>query len=166
MLVVAHAIAAQGTCKRRRVGCVLVDEEWVILSTGYNGVGPDQPHCIDVPCAGAGLTTGEGLDKCEAIHAEQNALLTCADIRRVSRIYCTVSPCIHCTKMLLRTKATELYFLENYPNNSGSELWSRSGRQWIYYQTPTLIALQLMSSRVSVPHGMLMSYLDASARMR
>lgn len=146
-LLVANTIAARGTCKRRRVGCVLTDIDGYVLSTGFNGVGPDQPHCIDTPCAGASFPTGQGLGECEAIHAEQNALITCADVRKVAFIYSTVAPCKHCTKMLLRTQARSIYFIDDY-EQSGRELWERAGRNWIKHST----AMLGVSRYFSIPH--------------
>src|SRR4051812_7976140 len=102
-LIVADMISLRGTCARRRVGCVLTDEHNRVLATGYNGPASGQPHCITSPCAGATLPGGTGLDSCEAIHAEQNALLQCTDVQRIANVYCTASPCIHCVKMLLAT---------------------------------------------------------------
>ncbi len=136
-LLVANTIAARGTCHRRRVGCVLVDRAGCISSTGYNGPGPGQPHCTDHPCAGAGFASGTGLGECEAIHAEQNALITCKEFSQVRSIYSTAAPCIHCTKMLLRTTADEIYFIEPYAN-SGQHLWERTGRKWIQYTSSTI----------------------------
>jgi len=72
-LKMAELVSTRATCARRKVGCVLVNSRKHILATGYNGVASGMPHCIDEPCPGANYPSGEGLDKCEAIHAEQNA---------------------------------------------------------------------------------------------
>lgn len=144
-LLVAHVIAGRGTCLRRRVGCVLTDAKGYVLSTGFNGPGPGQIHCIDSACPGASYGPGQRLDLCDAIHAEQNALITCADVGRVAYIYTTVAPCRHCVKMLLRTSAQELYFIEPY-SSDGRDLWERSSRRWIQYSSPQLEMVQLLSS--------------------
>lgn len=136
-LMVANVIAGRGTCIRRRVGCVLVDRAGCIASSGYNGPGPGQPHCIDHPCPGSGHASGTGLGECEAIHAEQNALITCKDHSQIETVYSTAAPCVHCTKMLLRTPATAVYFIEPYAN-SGQMLWERAGRKWIQHNSPMM----------------------------
>jgi len=151
-LTVAHTIAARGTCKRRRVGCVLVDDRNCILSTGFNGPGPGQPHCIDQPCAGANFASGQGLGECEAIHAEQNALLTCQDIFTIAHVYTTTAPCKHCTKMLLRTSAQAIYFIDDYVD-SGQELWERAGRRWIMYSNSQIELLRYFSVADHRVHG-------------
>lgn len=132
-LNIASAIAQRATCARRRVGCVLVDVRGRILSTGYNGVPSGWPHCIDSPCSGAKLPSGTGLDKCEAIHAEQNALLNCPDVNEIHTAYVTDSPCVHCVKLLLNTSCTYIYFLREYPHAEAKALWERDGtRRWIW----------------------------------
>ena len=38
-------VATRGTCDRAYVGCVLVNSENRIVSTGYNGSIKGNPHC-------------------------------------------------------------------------------------------------------------------------
>jgi dCMP deaminase len=113
-LKMANLASERATCKRRKVGCILVNSKKHVIATGYNGVAAGQEHCIDNPCEGAQLKSGEGLDKCEAIHAEQNALLQCRDVYDIQTVYCTLSPCIHCLKLLLNTSAQRIVFMEKY----------------------------------------------------
>ena len=70
-------------------------------ATGYNGNPSGFTHCIDEPCEGSTSKSGTDLDKCQAIHAEQNALLQCKDVYSIDRVYTTLEPCIHCIKLLL-----------------------------------------------------------------
>lgn len=81
-------------------------------------------------CSGAGLPSGQGLDKCEAIHAEQNALLQCKDVFEIDTCYVTVSPCVTCTKLLLNTACQRIVFLEEYPQKDARLLWEKNGRKW------------------------------------
>lgn len=114
-LRMALLVATRGTCARRQVGCVLVNERGHVLSTGYNGVASGMTHCTDTRCPGARETSGNGLDKCQAIHAEQNALLQCKDVWSISKCYVTCSPCIHCVKLLMNTSCREVVFGAEYP---------------------------------------------------
>ena len=139
-LKVAKDISENSTCARRDVGCILVNERRHILATGYNGVPSDFKHCKDHPCPGANLPSGQGLDKCEAIHAEQNALLQCEDVWEIHTAYCTDSPCIHCVKLLLNTSCRHIVFLRKYPHEDAFKLWFRKRltkdghpRAWIHY---------------------------------
>lgn len=128
-LEMAKLVAKRGTCARRQVGCVLVSGRHHVLATGYNGGAAGMSHCIEEPCPGAEKPSGSFLNECEAIHAEQNALLQCRDVYEIKTCYCTTAPCITCTKLLLNTSCTRIIFLEDYPS-SGQELWKKAGRYW------------------------------------
>jgi len=132
-LRMAQVAAIRGTCPRRRAGCVLVDENNKLLSTGYNGNPSGHTHCIDVPCPGALAPSGEGLELCEAIHAEINAIAQCIDPRTIHTCYTTTSPCIHCVKSLLATNCKRIVFLEAYPHTEAKILWEKSNREWIVH---------------------------------
>lgn len=128
--------ARRGTCPRRRVGCVLFDADGYQLADGYNGVAAGLPHCTDHPCPGAGLLSGSGLDRCEAIHAEAAALLRCPDVRLIHTCYVTASPCVHCVKLLLGTTCRRIVFVEEYPHPEAERLWARAGREWVRFGAP------------------------------
>lgn len=83
------------------------------------------PHA----CAGASAKSGESLHSCEAIHAEQNAMLSCRDVKAISACYTTVSPCVHCAKMLMNTGCGLLVYREQYADTAGLDLWVKSGRK-------------------------------------
>ena len=112
-LKMALLTAQRGTCARRKVGCILVNQKKHVIATGYNGNPAGQKHCIDYPCKGATAKSGSDLELCEAIHAEQNALLQCKNVYEIHKVYCTVSPCIHCIKLLLNTSAQHIIFVKN-----------------------------------------------------
>jgi len=184
-LEVCRVLARQSTCLRRQVGCVLLDRHGAILSTGWNGVAPEQPHCneavlgnhsftdrgyvhphngtdedvyvcervgcgktlywapratdfADCPavvshpnaCPGARAPSGTALDACRALHAEMNAVATCPRWYDLDVCYCTASPCVTCTKLLLRSPCRRVVFLEDYPAPGARELWEAAGRKW------------------------------------
>jgi dCMP deaminase len=112
---IAHMVARRSTCVRRQVGCVALNNSYHIVATGYNGAPRGLSHCTDKPCSGAELPSGQGLDKCQAVHAEANALLQTSNILQVAVIYCTTKPCIHCIKMIMNTTCTELVYDQDYP---------------------------------------------------
>jgi len=127
----AKLVSTRGTCIRRKVGCVLVSRDNQVLATGYNGVPSGFSHCIDEPCDGASYASGHGLDKCEAIHAEMNAVIHCHDIKMIHTAYCTTAPCIHCIKVLLNTSCKRLVIFESYPHSETSKkLWHQDNRIW------------------------------------
>jgi dCMP deaminase len=119
--------AERGTCARRKVGCVLFDVDGYQLSSGYNGPAAGQPHCIDSPCPGVDLPSGTGLSKCEAVHAEANALLRCGDPRRIHVCFVTASPCVDCVKLLLNTSCQRIVFVERYAHDAEAQaLWTKT----------------------------------------
>lgn len=161
-LNVAQVLSEQSTCLRRAVGCVLLDSRGHVASTGWNGVASKQPHCnevlimrhpadavhVDSPdywdeptypnaCPGAKAPSGTQLDACQAIHAEQNALLQCANVYDISTCYVTHSPCVACTKLLMSTSCQRIVFLQPYAHDEPArKLWSSMGRDWIHYALP------------------------------
>lgn len=124
--------STRASCGRRRVGCILVDDKNHVLSTGYNGPPSGIANCTDEPCGGFGYKSGEGLDECIAVHAEQNALLQCKEVSQIYAAYVTASPCIHCVKLLMNTPCQVIYFAEEYPHQNAKELWQELGRRWIH----------------------------------
>lgn len=140
-LALAQIWALRGTCARRQVGCVLVDAYGWPVSSGYNGPASGLPHCRNFGdgenyrrCAGAEQPSGAGLDLCEAVHAEANALMRCADVRQISTCYVTHSPCVSCTKLLLNTSCQFVVFGERYAHDAAAkELWTRAGRVWTHH---------------------------------
>lgn len=127
----AFHVATRGSCARRKVGCILVDERKHILATGYNGRPAGFDECLEFPCEGADAPSGEGLNKCEAVHAEANALLQCPDVHKITTAYVTASPCIECTKLLLNTSCETIIFAEEYPHRASQRLWLLGDRRWI-----------------------------------
>lgn len=153
-LEMARVTAQRSTCCRRSVGCVLLNDRGHVLSTGYNGRAAGLPHCnefnggiygladnqeIEITkhdlylnaCKGAWSPSGSDLDNCEAIHAEQNALLQCRDVYQIHTCYATTSPCLTCTKLLLNTSCQRIVFLEPYAHDQAVVLWRDAGRAWV-----------------------------------
>lgn len=125
--------SSRATCSRRKVGAILVNSRMHVISTGYNGVASGMTHCIEKRCPGADAASGTGLEMCEAIHAEQNALLQCNDVHEIYAAYVTTSPCVTCTKLLLNTGCRKIVFLQEYPQPMAKQLWTRSHREWIQF---------------------------------
>ncbi len=123
MLSTALMQSRRATCARRQVGAVLTNALGHIIGTGYNGPPRGVPHCIDEPCNGAHYPSGEGLEHCQAVHAEQNAMLQCKDVLDIDTLYCTDFPCMHCLKMLMNTGCNRIVYLNDYPHNQAKALW-------------------------------------------
>jgi len=61
------AVSRLGTCLRSKVGALIV-KDGRIVSSGYNGSPPGEPHCLDVGCL---MVNGHCL---RTTHAESNAI--------------------------------------------------------------------------------------------
>ncbi len=70
-LSIAEKVASRSTCPRASVGAVIVRDNR-ILSTGYNGSLPSEPHCTEVGC----LMINSHCER--TIHAETNAVVQAA----------------------------------------------------------------------------------------
>ena len=143
-IIIALAWGLRGTCVRRKVGCLLVDENGWALSSGYNGPPSKERHCTMIsPCPGALSPAGTGLELCEAIHAEQNALLRCPAPSQIYTCYVTHSPCMHCVKMLLNTPCRRVVFLERYAHDAEAQArWVSTGREWLKLEGTYAIEMQ------------------------
>ena len=124
-MTVADVVSRRSTCRRRKVGCVLVDEDDQIVSTGYNGVARDHIHCTEQACPGYSSPPGKDLDLCEAVHAEQNAVVQAR--RSFTMVYCTTMPCPSCVKLFVNTKCKVIYYAEDYPLHRDSLRIARTG---------------------------------------
>lgn len=144
-LQMAELVSTRSTCIRRSVGCVLVNRRKHVLATGYNGVPAGAPHCnekapkfepygsrslTEYPnaCPGAGSPSGEDLEACYAIHAEQNALLQCKDVWDIHTVYLTTSPCVTCVKLFMNTSASRIVAREEY-DPVAKRLWYARGKR-------------------------------------
>lgn len=108
---ITEMVASRSTCDRAFVGCVLVNKDHRIVSTGYNGSVTGNPHCSEV-----GHTMRDG--HCIAtIHAEMNALLYCAKEGipvKGCTAYITHFPCLNCSKALIQAGIEKIYYKHAY----------------------------------------------------
>lgn len=126
---VAKLLAKQTTCIRRGVGCVLLDHDWHVLATGYNGVPSGFPHCTEGnECEAAKSQSGRNLEFCNAVHAEQNALIQCTNPGKIAFCVTTTFPCLFCIRMLLNTPCKTIFYSETYSQPGAASLWRDAGR--------------------------------------
>lgn len=127
-LAMLPLVAARGTCPRRAVGCILTDDKGRLVTMAYNGNPSGMAHCIDVPCPGA-ESLGGPREACEAIHAEESALLQARSSRREPHTaYCSLSPCFGCAKSLLSAGVRRVVALQMYKHDElGVRLLRKAG---------------------------------------
>lgn len=117
---IARLVSTRSTCLRREVGAVIVRDRR-ILTTGYNGPPRGIAHCDVVGCLREqlGVPSGQRLDICRALHAEQNAIIQAA-LHGVSTegamIYVTHQPCFTCAKMIINAGIVRVVYGEGYPD--------------------------------------------------
>ncbi|MDQ7849137.1 MAG: dCMP deaminase family protein [Armatimonadota bacterium] len=133
----AHLAATRSTCRRRRVGAVIVKDR-MVLATGYNDTPRGVPNCGDggcARCAGA-APPGTGHDTCLCIHAEMNCIIQAA-YHGVSvaggTLYCTYLPCLSCAKALLNVGIRRIVFEGDYPDPLSLELLTSATMDLVRY---------------------------------
>ena len=96
-----------------QVGACIVDENNIILSTGYNGF-PIGCSDDEFPWA----REGEDTKYPYVVHAELNTILNATGRNlRGARIYVSLFPCNECTKAIIQSGITEVIYLsDKYAN--------------------------------------------------
>ncbi|TQS38227.1 hypothetical protein Golomagni_01274 [Golovinomyces magnicellulatus] len=127
----ASLAAQRSNCMKRRVGCVLVQENRVI-STGYNGTPRGMKNCGDGGCprCNEGQRSGIGLGTCLCIHAEENALLEAGRerIREDSILYCDTCPCLTCSIKITQVGISEVVYSQSYSmDKETAEVFQKAG---------------------------------------
>jgi dCMP deaminase len=98
-----------------------------ILATGYNGTPSGIRHCAETGCLREQMNvpSGERHELCRGLHAEQNAIIQAArhgiNISGAT-LYCTNSPCIICTKMLINAGICKVVYLDGYPDQLSMDM--------------------------------------------
>jgi dCMP deaminase len=121
-LNMAGVVATRADCTRRQVGCVIVDEDHRVISTGYNGAPAGLPGCLSDGACPRGQksyeevapfsTYAEGAGACIAAHAEANALLYARTSCKGATAYITCPPCHGCSILLQAAGINTVIFPE------------------------------------------------------
>lgn len=142
---ICQIVAQRSTCLRSQVGAIIV-KEGRIVSMGYNGPISGMAACEDLTpwnrydiehhrisdhkakeimdraCQGAGCT--------RSLHAETNAIAFAARAGvpvEGCTMYCTMSPCINCAKVIVNSGIAEVKYLEEYRDTAGLDLLMEAG---------------------------------------
>lgn len=112
---IAEVIAQRSSCKKRKVGCIIVKDRQIIAE-GYNGTPPGwwTNECEDA----------EGNTKDCVSHAESNAIskaasssVSCAG----GKMYCTLSPCFECSKQIVQSHISHVFYRNKYRKTKSLE---------------------------------------------
>jgi len=107
MLKIASELSSLSTCSRLKVGCVITDEKFNIISGGYNGSVSGYKHCKDI--------NKEKKSPCICVHAEQNAIIRSNQEFKLNKfVFVTTFPCYDCLKLLLSFGVKKIFYINNY----------------------------------------------------
>jgi dCMP deaminase len=104
---ITDTVAKRATCDRGKSGAITVFDK-KILTTGYVGSPPGQPHCDEVGHLMREVIDEEGNKSMHCIrtlHAEENAILQAAEVGislRGATLYCKMTPCYRCAMKIVR----------------------------------------------------------------
>lgn len=140
---IMHAAAKRATCDRGRSGCVIARDRQV-LTTGYVGSPPGQPHCDEVGHEMHKVINDDGVvsEHCiRTIHAEQNALIQAAK-RGVAldgaTLYCQMTPCYVCAKLIVAVGIKRVVSFRDYQRGEKSKaLFAKAGVSYELVHTET-----------------------------
>jgi dCMP deaminase len=136
---IARLVARRSTCLRRQVGALLVKDK-NILATGYNGTPSGISHCGDTECLREAqqIPSGQRHELCRGLHAEQNAIVQAAkhgvNISGAT-LYCTNSPCVICSKMIINAGIEKVLYLEGYPDELSRQMLQEAGVEVLHVES-------------------------------
>ena len=101
------------TCGKRQYMAYLLDENYNVLGTGYNGGPSGTKHCRDGGCPRLqnNSPSGSNYDDCIAVHAEQNAIARCQG--KPTTLIVNGPPCFTCAKMVLSTTVKRIVYIRD-----------------------------------------------------
>lgn len=124
-------VAERSTCLRRHIGAIIVKDK-KLITTGYNGAAKDMKDCMELGCLRdeLGIASGTRHEICRAIHAEQNAIIQAAfhgTSIKEGVLYCTHTPCMICSKMIVNAGITEIVTYQDYSDQDAIEFLKEAG---------------------------------------
>lgn len=129
---ITNQIAAWSSCMRRQVGAILVKDKRII-ATGYNGAPQNMTSCVELEnCIRHNAASGDNLNFCRGVHAEQNAIAQAAKLGISTQgaiLYCTHKPCATCVKLLINSGITRIVYWNDYSDKLADKLLKESNLQ-------------------------------------
>lgn len=107
-------------CERKQVGALIVKDR-MIISDGFNGTPSGFDNCCE---------DEDGLTKWEVLHAEANAILKVAASTQSCKdatLYVTLSPCIHCSKLIHQAGIKRVVYGIAYRDTAGLDFLRKAG---------------------------------------
>ena len=150
-MTIAQSCAQMSYARRKKVGAVLV-RDGRILSMGWNGMPagfdndceekiypselmgdfdqhPDE-FANSFPYVDDSGKPYQLKTRPEVLHAELNCIAKLAkhgDSAKDSTMYVTLQPCVECSKLLIQSGVSEVFYLEPYRCSQGMQMLVRAG---------------------------------------
>ena len=116
---IALRVSQESYCKRLQVGAIIV-KDGNIISFGYNGTPSGMPN----KCEDSNVTLAH------VLHAESNAITKACKSpisTENSIMYITHACCVECAKLIIQSGIKEVYYLNEYRDQSGLNLLKNVG---------------------------------------
>ena len=142
-MLLAIVVSLRSKDPNNRVGAVIVDKEYRIISTGYNGLtlGMDD-NMFDWTSSGEKTNDFMKIKDYFVVHAERNAILNY--IRKGGKsledctLYVTWFPCVECAKEIIQSGIKKVVYLRMYSKkemvNICRSLFKKAGVDVIEYK--------------------------------
>lgn len=121
LMSIAEMVAEQSTCIVMKIGAVIAKERR-ILSTGYNGSLPSSSHCDTLYFYDR--NQHHEWSHYHEVHAEANAISFAAKMGIAlegTSIYITRSPCLVCSKLIIQSGISKVYYNIEYDRERSIE---------------------------------------------
>jgi dCMP deaminase len=115
----AYITALRGSCQRKRVGAIIIDQNNRHVAGGFNGAPRGQPDCLSVGCD---VRVVDGRGSCvRTLHAESNALDYAGRDARGCALFTTVIPCRPCALRIIQAGIDSVFYSEFYESQGTKE---------------------------------------------
>ena len=154
---IAQQVATRSTCLRRQIGAVVVRDKR-ILATGYNNVPSGIDHCTTRGCLRDELNipSGERVELCRGVHAEQNAVVQAAKYGISidgATVYADTRPCVLCAKTMINAGIKEVVFCGEFPDDLSRAMFAEAGVIVRQIQLPPSPQIQNQEQSNSYDHA-------------
>ncbi len=156
LMAMAYSASQRSSCLKRKVGAIIADEHGNVISSGFNEVPADDKPCNDKykmcyreywrerfskmleeetkvteadrdRISEWARTELKMLDRCRALHAEENAILNLArkgwaGSLNTCTLYTTTYPCKMCAHKIVAIGLKEIIYLEPYPDEESKKI--------------------------------------------
>lgn len=154
IMATAYSNSLRSSCLKRKVGAVIVDSKGNVFSSGYNEVPFLEKPCLNLYGSCYRTVSKQGieglfrpesqelknnvmekvklLEKCRALHAEENAILNVArfgsaTVLENATLYTTTYPCNLCANKIAQVGIKRVVYYEPYPVEEAKKTLEKAG---------------------------------------